>query len=62
MQELCWLSLLDTNITPIQNNQMQLRAALHSALFIYTTIAIGGSDKNKQLTITYKANATGIPQ
>jgi hypothetical protein len=51
VKELHRLSLLDTNITPIQNNKMPPQAALHSALFNYTPLVIGGTDKNKQLTI-----------
>ncbi len=34
------------------------QAALHSALFIYTSLVIGGTDKNKQLTII-KPKQTG---
>jgi hypothetical protein len=48
-QELRRLSLLDTNIMPIQNNNRQ--AALHSALINYSPLVMGGGDKNKQLTI-----------
>ncbi len=33
--------------------------ALHSALFYYTPLVIGGTDKNKQLTIA-KPMQTGI--
>jgi hypothetical protein len=47
--------LLDTNITPIQNNN----TALHSTLFSYTPLVIRGTDKNKQLTII-KPTQTGI--
>jgi hypothetical protein len=43
--------LFDTNITPIQNKKCKWQAALHSALFNYTPLVIGGTDKNKQLTI-----------
>ncbi len=59
MQNLRQLCLLDTgtNITPIQNNKMQ--AALHSALFNYTPLVIGGTDKKKQLNII-KPTQTGI--
>ncbi len=35
------------------------QAALHSALFNYTPLVIGGTDKNKQLTII-KPTQTGI--
>ncbi len=35
------------------------QAALHSALFNYTPLVIGGTDKNKQLTIV-KPMQTGI--
>ncbi len=35
------------------------QAALHSALFNYAPLVIGGSDKNKQLTII-KPTKTGI--
>ncbi len=35
------------------------QAALHSALFNYTPLVIGGTDKNKQLTI-FKPTQTGI--
>jgi hypothetical protein len=58
MQNLRQLFLLDTNITPIQKNKMQRQAALHSALFNYTPLVIGGTDKNKQLTII-KPTQTG---
>jgi hypothetical protein len=57
VQELRQFSLLDTNIMPIQNNKMQ--PALHSALFNYTLLVNGGTDKNKQLTII-KPMQTGI--
>jgi hypothetical protein len=35
------------------------QAALHSALFNYTPLVVGGTDKNKQLTII-KPTQTGI--
>jgi hypothetical protein len=41
--------LLGTSNTPIQNDKMQVAAALHSALFNYTPFVIGGTDK--ELTI-----------
>jgi hypothetical protein len=51
MQNLRQLFLLDTNITPIQILRFKRQAALHSVLFTYTPLEIGGADKNKQLTI-----------
>jgi hypothetical protein len=59
VQNLRQLFLLDTNIAPIQNSKMQPAAALHSTLFNYTPLVIGGTDKNKQLTII-KPTQTGI--
>jgi hypothetical protein len=59
MQELHRLSLLDTNSTPMQNNKMQPKAALHSALFNYTPHVIRGSDQYKQLTFV-KPTQTSI--
>jgi hypothetical protein len=51
--------LLDTNITPIQKIRCQRLAASRSALFNNTPLVIGGTDKNKQLTII-KPTQTGI--
>jgi hypothetical protein len=50
MQNLRQLFLLDTNITPIQNNKMQAASS-----FTY----IGVTDKHKQQTII-KPTQTGI--
>jgi hypothetical protein len=49
--------LFDINILPIIRCNQQ--AALHSPLFNYTPLVIGGTDKNKQLTII-KPTQTGI--
>jgi hypothetical protein len=61
VQELCQLSFLDANITPIQNNK-----ALAASSFTFipvqlycTPLVIGGTDKNKQLSII-KPMQTGI--
>jgi hypothetical protein len=51
VQEVRRLSLLDTNITPIKNNKMQAARSFTFSLFNYTPLVIGGTDKNKQLTI-----------
>jgi hypothetical protein len=62
MQELHQLSLLDTNIMPIQNNKMQSASSFtfnDSTLFNSTPRVIVGTDKNKQLTII-KPTQTGI--
>jgi hypothetical protein len=59
LQKLRRLSLLDTNITPLQYNKMQAASSLHSALFNYTPLVIGRTDKNMQLTII-KPTQTGI--
>jgi hypothetical protein len=47
-----------TFLIPVQNNKMQLASNLYSALFNYSPLVIGGTDKNKQLTI--KPTQTGI--
>jgi hypothetical protein len=51
--------LLDTNITPIQNNKMQAAGSFTSALFNYTPLVIRETSKNKQQTIS-KPTQTGI--
>jgi hypothetical protein len=55
------LFLLDTNITPIQNNKMQRQAALHSALFNYT-LEIKGTRKisSQPLLSQHKLALTAI--
>jgi hypothetical protein len=55
VQELSQLSLLDANITPIQNNKMQPAS---SCLFSPVNCN-WGTDKNKHLTII-KPTQTGI--
>jgi hypothetical protein len=51
--------LLDTNITPIQNNKMQEASSFTFSMFNYTPLVIRGTSKNKQLTII-KPTQTGI--
>ncbi len=52
MQNLRQLFLLDTHITPIQNNKKQAASSFtFSPVQLYTTV-FGGTDKNKQLTIS----------
>jgi hypothetical protein len=59
MQNLRQLFLLDTNITPIQNNMMQAASSFtFSPVQLYSTCN-WGADKNKQLTII-KPTKTGI--
>ncbi len=58
MQNLRQFFLLDTNITPIQNNKMQAASSFTFSLN-YTPLVIRGTDKNKQLNIT-KPTQTGI--
>jgi hypothetical protein len=59
VQKLCQLSLLGTNITPIQKSKMQPQPALYSAQLNYTPLFIRRIDKNKQLTIVMPTQ-TGI--
>jgi hypothetical protein len=60
MQNLRQLFLLDTILRQFRIMQRSKRqAALHSALFNYTPLVIGGTDKNKQLT-NFKPTQTGI--
>jgi hypothetical protein len=44
---------LDSSITPIQNNEMQAGSSFtfSPVQLQYTPLVIGGTDKNKQLTI-----------
>jgi hypothetical protein len=59
VQELRRLSLLDTNITPIQNNKTPAANSFTFNPVQYTPLVIRGTDKNKQLTVI-KPTQTGI--
>jgi hypothetical protein len=61
MQNLRQLLLLNSNITPIQNNKMQAASSFaFSPVQLYSTCTIiGGTDKNNQVTII-KPTQTGI--
>ncbi len=59
MQNLRQLFLLDPILLRFRIVRCNRQAALHSALFNYTPLVIGGTDKNKQLSIV-KPTQTGI--
>jgi hypothetical protein len=50
MQNLRQLFLLDPILRRFRIVRCNRQAALHSAMFYYTPLVIGGDDKNKQLT------------
>ncbi len=59
MQEVRWVSLIDTNITLIQNNKMQPESSfIFSPVQLYST-CYWGERQNKQLPII-KQKKTGI--
>ena len=59
MQNLRQLFLLDPILRRFRIVRCNRQAALHSAMNNYTPLAIGGADKNKQLT-NIKPTQTGI--
>ncbi len=59
MQNLSKLFLLDPILSWFKIVRCNRQAALHSAMFNYTPLVIGGADKNKQLT-NIKPTQTGI--
>jgi hypothetical protein len=59
MQNLRQLFLLDPILRRFRILRCNRQAALHSAMYIYTPLGIGGADKNKQLT-NIKPTQTGI--
>jgi hypothetical protein len=59
MQNLRQLFLLDPILRRFRILRCNRKAALHSAMFNYTTLVIGGAEKNKQL-INVKPTQTGI--
>jgi hypothetical protein len=59
MQNLRQLFLLDPILSQFRIIRCNRQAALHSAMFNYTPLVIGGADKNKQLT-NIKPTQTGI--
>ena len=59
MQNLSQLFLLDPILSRFRIVRCNRQAALHSAMFNYTPLVIGGADKNKQLT-NIKPTQTGI--
>jgi len=59
MQNLRQLFLLDPILRQFRIIRCNRQAALHSAMFYYTPLVIGGADKNKQLT-NIKPTQTGI--
>jgi hypothetical protein len=59
MLNLRQLLLLDPVLGRFRIIRCNQQAALHSAMFNYTPLVIGGADKNKQLT-NIKPTQTGI--